>query len=94
MQLQEILHHIQKWLKKWRLNETKSIQVTFIIRKKTSITNSEWSENPSNRKCQIFRVTSTSQTKLEETYIYQEKTIWTITRENVLATRQQITTVD
>jgi len=56
-----------------------------------SINNSEWPENPSSRRCQIFKATFRSQIKLEEIFICQTKTTWTITKENVLATRQQIT---
>jgi len=34
------------------------------------------------------------QTELKKTYIYQTKTTWTSTEENVLTTRYLITTVD
>jgi len=39
-------------------------------RRDVFISNTKWSENPSSRRCQIFKVTSGSQTKLEKTHIY------------------------
>jgi len=59
-----------------------------------SINNSEWPENPSSRRCQIFKATFRSQIKLAEIFICQAKTTWTTIKENVLAIRQQITTAD
>jgi len=37
LRLQESPFYVQKWLKKWRIgvNEAKSVQVTFIIRRET-----------------------------------------------------------
>jgi hypothetical protein len=41
--LEQSLSYIQKWLKKWRIktNGTKSVHVTFTIRKETSTNKSE-----------------------------------------------------
>jgi len=48
-----------------------------------STSNSEWSENPSNRSWHIFEAALGSQIKLKKAYIYQAKIICT-TGENVL----------
>jgi len=40
-------------------------------KKDMSTSNSEWSENTSSRRCQIFRIIPRSQAKLAKTYIHQ-----------------------
>jgi len=83
--------------KKWGINAsgTKSVQMTFTTHRQICSPVTLNGQNPSSRRYQIFRAfRSRSQTKLEETYIYQAKTTWTANKENVLTTRLQITTVD
>jgi hypothetical protein len=75
--------------KKWKIkvNGTKSVQVTFTIRGEMCPSVS-LNENPSSKRCQIFRAIPGSQTKVETIYIYQAKTTWTSIGENILSTRQ------
>jgi len=67
LRLEESLFYIQEWLKKWRIrvNEAKSVQVTFTIRREmVPISNLERPENLSR----ILGTTPRSQIKLEKAY--------------------------
>jgi len=72
LRLQKCLYHIQRWFKKWKIkaNGTKSVQVHY-PKKDMSTSNIMWSENPSSRRCQIFRAIAGSQAKLKKTCMYQ-----------------------
>jgi len=66
--LQESLHHIQRWFKQNQYSCDSTVQYSDIYYSKrdVSISNTEWSENPTSRRCQIFRTTPGSQAKLEK----------------------------
>jgi len=68
--LQESLHHIQRWFKKWRIKANKiSIGDIYYPKRDVSTSNTEWLKNTTSWRCQIF-ITLGSQAKLEKTYIY------------------------
>jgi len=77
--LQKSLFHIQIWLKKWRIrvNDAKSVQVTFTTRRKTCpprvILNGMSIPQAESAKYLGLHL---DQTKLERTYIHQAKATW------------------